>query len=533
MADAGDSGASAWLTNWLKRIRNDSLDEVPENVTATSLRIGATNTMANNPTCDLTHIILRGGWEFSSIVKVFTYLLQIVANVIVGGRALSGWADARAPCFPPRLAPIVTPSNEIRLRNFLAMLFHLTSDDYAVKGRLRPLVETCFASVLMYHDEFSKRYVSVAGQSGTHKIVESINATAKVFGFTRDDLTAFGDAIRRDWKERNACAFADTSAAFDKVVSLVNHLKTEINHMKELHSELADKIVREVAEVKALECANASKLDDVMKLLREVLHLHSSSTNQAYQGSSPPSHRKRPRILQQDAAHEISPPTVTDAAGGKTTTGDEGSMELLVAEDSTSVQKHSRAPNAFSVLMTSDSKSNLLPSQRIEKSIKGVTLLQLLEADMVGGIGLFTGQDKSRVNCVRDYAIALFTPEEAEYKKTLVLPPADDPSYVAWSNTLKETCKTINDRVLARIAEEEVTYMSIEKTARTESKISGLESRIKDIIKAKKEQINTANAAKLKEGAAKMATSFFPRQPGPKQTEFMFPEDGGVSDDSF
>jgi hypothetical protein len=41
-----------------------------EDAVGTSLRIEAANTIANHRTCELSHVIMRGGWDFSGICKV-------------------------------------------------------------------------------------------------------------------------------------------------------------------------------------------------------------------------------------------------------------------------------------------------------------------------------------------------------------------------------------------------------------------------------------------------------------------------------
>jgi hypothetical protein len=52
---------------------------------------------------ELHHIIARGGWDFEGVNNVFHYLLQILQNVNVGGRALSGWSDCKSGAYLPRL----------------------------------------------------------------------------------------------------------------------------------------------------------------------------------------------------------------------------------------------------------------------------------------------------------------------------------------------------------------------------------------------------------------------------------------------
>ena len=68
-----------------------------------SLRVGSVNFLVNHPGCDLFHAIVRGGWEFSSSVRIFEYVMMLNLTVSIGGRALSGWNQTRYGAKCPRL----------------------------------------------------------------------------------------------------------------------------------------------------------------------------------------------------------------------------------------------------------------------------------------------------------------------------------------------------------------------------------------------------------------------------------------------
>lgn len=143
-----------------------------EDSIGTSLRIGATNVMANSPGVELQHIIMRGGWEFSGFCNVFEYMLQITTSVGVGGRALAGWPNPRAICYPPSMMIVITEENSQLIANFQSSLLPF---DFVTR-QLEKLGDVLLASIVQHLEAVATTY-------GTnHIIVATVMGVAKRLG---------------------------------------------------------------------------------------------------------------------------------------------------------------------------------------------------------------------------------------------------------------------------------------------------------------------------------------------------------------
>jgi hypothetical protein len=97
-----DSSGSKYINNllhnlfecWEKTEEEDEKEEVDfQRLNSHSLRRGATNHIATNPQVPLPAIVIRGGWDYSSVQKVFYYIMGTPISDGISGRALSGWDD--------------------------------------------------------------------------------------------------------------------------------------------------------------------------------------------------------------------------------------------------------------------------------------------------------------------------------------------------------------------------------------------------------------------------------------------------------
>jgi hypothetical protein len=71
---AGLSQPSNHVSKILKDIESTKkVKGLFEDVSGTCLRVGATNQMANHPRVELTHVIQRGGWDFSGISNIYIF----------------------------------------------------------------------------------------------------------------------------------------------------------------------------------------------------------------------------------------------------------------------------------------------------------------------------------------------------------------------------------------------------------------------------------------------------------------------------
>ena len=103
--------------------------------------------------------------------NVFEYMLQITASVAICGRALAGWPNPRAGCYPPSMECVTTDDNAQLIANFTAVLLPF---DFVKRG-LQPLGDVLLASLLQHMEAVISTY------GATHIIVLSVMEAAKSF----------------------------------------------------------------------------------------------------------------------------------------------------------------------------------------------------------------------------------------------------------------------------------------------------------------------------------------------------------------
>lgn len=97
-----DSSGSKYINNLLHNLYDcwENTEEEDENgeldfhrLNSHSVRRGATNHIATNAQVPLAATVIRGGWDYSSLQKVFYYIMGTSISDGISGRALSGWDD--------------------------------------------------------------------------------------------------------------------------------------------------------------------------------------------------------------------------------------------------------------------------------------------------------------------------------------------------------------------------------------------------------------------------------------------------------
>eukprot|EP01138_Halocafeteria_seosinensis_P014020 gb/GECG01014317.1/.p1 GENE.gb/GECG01014317.1/~~gb/GECG01014317.1/.p1 ORF type:complete len:655 (+),score=74.53 gb/GECG01014317.1/:1-1965(+) len=224
------------LTTWLKE-----KDEDQVNYVGTSLRIGASNQMANTRDVELHHIIARGGWECQGINNVFHYLLQLFESINVGGRALAGWTDCKTGAYLPRLV-FMTEDNRKDIETFLTHLFGQNTAIFRdISSGCTPitgLLHAMLASLLMYFDD-----VLTDWGSKSH-IIQQITDAASESGIQYFTLLMWGRLVKTDFNERNL----DSISSSD-ILDQAGKLRSEIH---ELRSTVVNSLQGLTEEIKVL-----------------------------------------------------------------------------------------------------------------------------------------------------------------------------------------------------------------------------------------------------------------------------------------
>jgi hypothetical protein len=183
---------SSTITKYLQKLHEESILPSDE-YSGTSLRIGSVNELMNHGKITLVEAILRGGWEFESIVKIFTYLMQLITANARTGRALSGWTNVERGAFAPNFdLTALEESKRIAVKNMIADLF---SSSYT--SRLDPLFHALFSSLLL-HFEYMCREYGVG-----HLIPSQMIAVAATFDISYNEIISWSKIVREAWLKSN------------------------------------------------------------------------------------------------------------------------------------------------------------------------------------------------------------------------------------------------------------------------------------------------------------------------------------------
>eukprot|EP01138_Halocafeteria_seosinensis_P012864 gb/GECG01013141.1/.p1 GENE.gb/GECG01013141.1/~~gb/GECG01013141.1/.p1 ORF type:complete len:705 (+),score=90.99 gb/GECG01013141.1/:1-2115(+) len=210
------------LTAWLKEKDVQQVD-----YRGTSLRIGATNQLANTRGVELHHIIARGGWDFEGVNNVFHYLLQILQNVNVGGRALSGWSDCKSGAYLPRLV-FMNTENAATIDRLLYFLFGAYLVIFQENPKITGLLHAMLASLLMYYEDV------YADWGKDSFIIQQIATAATDANIDYKCLLEWGRAVKKDFKSRNIDNVEST-----EMLDQVQQLRKENVELRDNVSQMA------------------------------------------------------------------------------------------------------------------------------------------------------------------------------------------------------------------------------------------------------------------------------------------------------
>lgn len=97
----------------------------------------------------------------------------------------------------PNLDTVFNGSNDQMLNNFMNHLFNVREKHFTIGGKLRPLLECLFATIIMYHEEILTKYGAL------HVISKAVIRSAKEFKVADKALEEWGRVLKSDWRIRN------------------------------------------------------------------------------------------------------------------------------------------------------------------------------------------------------------------------------------------------------------------------------------------------------------------------------------------
>jgi hypothetical protein len=185
----------------------------------------------------------------------------------VGGRILGAWPNPRNHVKCPSLAPVreLDDVNNVQLNNFITLVFHLVdlgprfiiTEDKETSGDLKPLMEACFATFVMYLPEFVADFAD-------HFLKSNFLAHARTEGFDWNMATfrKWSSLIKEKWRRDNCLSFLPeqssdtayalkalrkrTEAAFEEIHLLkttIFDMKSQLQQVVSLLTSMSDAVV--------------------------------------------------------------------------------------------------------------------------------------------------------------------------------------------------------------------------------------------------------------------------------------------------
>lgn len=120
--------AARKMTEYMRKLAEDTDGRVPLDVTSTSLRVGSVAEVVNS-TGDIVVATIRGGWGsfLASVATILEYYIGSHHTLSIGGRAIAGWPDPHRHVHAPSCESILSKmsaNEKVVFHNFLSSLFN-------------------------------------------------------------------------------------------------------------------------------------------------------------------------------------------------------------------------------------------------------------------------------------------------------------------------------------------------------------------------------------------------------------------------
>jgi hypothetical protein len=204
---------------------------MPEDITATSLRVGGINEVVNR-THDIVCGTIRGGWGsyFASVATIMEYYQQSNLTLSKGGRAIAGWAVPEETVYPPTCSAFLDDCCTVEectlLPKFMEQLFD--SAHFHIMGstsKLRSLADCMLASLLQYLQSFLERY------GADHIVMVALFDKAAQFNISKEKLLLWGRLIKKDFDRKN---IRNSVPAHGDLVPVVKRLHDENRELRRI-----------------------------------------------------------------------------------------------------------------------------------------------------------------------------------------------------------------------------------------------------------------------------------------------------------
>ena len=244
-----DGALAKKLTEAIHKVQ-DRVEGLPLDATMKGLRSGSNQTIFR--VAGIEPALCNGGWVGSDTAagsnKGFEYLHAEDVYIFRAQLALSGIKGDNL--YPPRLDCLTGKVTEVQVDLWIDQMLMLPTDEFRKGGDLRQLARTCFATFLMYLDDFINDFGKESRVGLT--ILAKIRQTTLTF----DDAKDLGRMIRRDYAHINAaCSMLSESLikpVVDSQAEVVETLTVLKDEVRELKSDLRSKIEKISSDVQVM-----------------------------------------------------------------------------------------------------------------------------------------------------------------------------------------------------------------------------------------------------------------------------------------
>ncbi len=226
------------VTKFITQTIKALIDTEDNGLSARSLRYGCVTYLTARPDITDAELNARGGWA-SSESRSDCYVDCNPALVVPAGAALAGWPDAHQYVYPPTLEgcqPVQI------VKNFVSELFPTNIKQFEENGYLRPFLNICAASIIMYHYDLLKDL------SSNNAMVLHTMAVCGRSGVSAAILKEWSLQIRTAWEDKNALGFAakqekDTMKTQNTMLAEMNNkINRQLKEIREENKELKDSV---------------------------------------------------------------------------------------------------------------------------------------------------------------------------------------------------------------------------------------------------------------------------------------------------
>ena len=277
-------------------------DDIPERlqreISSKSLRKGSVSQLLINHDLSIGEICSRTGHSTGTNLDSYADDRNVVRG-IAAGKALAGWSNVRASVNVPSFECIRSddPATAKDVDSFIERLFVVSLPDFQPGGHLYRVLETCAASLVMYHNQVTTelnadnvissrlREVACLAKIGRHGMAAAVV------------LARWSDAIHADYHSKNP-EIAETTPDMSGLTATINQLvvanKEASATMKQFITASQKRDLLYENQISYIHKQLAEKESQVDKLREQLTHARQESpTSRDSSPSSPRVTKKR------------------------------------------------------------------------------------------------------------------------------------------------------------------------------------------------------------------------------------------------